>query len=91
MTNLQINPSTNEFDDFLLDVPKNITFSDMQTAGDVQRLLRLPKNLDDFMKYLITRYFNRIAEHSSEVERVVSEINSSVRLEESHRTHSYLG
>ena len=79
MTNLQINPSTNEFDDFLLDVPKNITSSDMQTAGDVQRLLRLPKNLDDFMKYLITRYFNRIAEHSSEVERVVSEINTLVR------------
>jgi len=79
MTNLQVHARRNEFDDFLLDVPKNITSSDMQTAGDVQRLLRLPKNSDDFMNYLITRYFNRIPEHSSEVERVVSEINTLVR------------
>lgn len=79
MANIQVHARRNEFDDFLLDVPKNIKLSEMQTAGDVQRLLRLPTNSDDFMDYLITRYFNRTPEHSDEVEAVVSEINTLVR------------
>ena len=71
-------PRNRAFEEILLNMPRMLPSSSITSARGVQTVLGLQGHMDGFSQHLMTRYYFRPMKIATEVEEVVSEVNTLV-------------